>query len=40
MIDDLIAAKEYEKILRYASQDVAAETEVFLRMTGRSAQLT
>lgn len=38
-IDELIAKGEYETILRYAALDVQAESEVFLRLTGRSAQL-
>jgi hypothetical protein len=38
-IDALIAKREFEAILRYAGLDVMAESEVFLRLTGRSAQL-
>lgn len=38
-IDELIAQREFEAILRYAALDVSAESEVFLRLTGRSGQL-
>ena len=38
-IDELIAKGEFETILHYAALDVMAETEVFLRLTGRSTQL-
>jgi DNA polymerase III epsilon subunit-like protein len=38
-IDELIAKREHETILRYAALDVQAEAEVFLRLTGRSMQL-
>lgn len=38
-IDQLIDAGKIETVLRYAALDVCQETEVFLRMTGRSAQL-
>ena len=39
MVGQLIAAKRYEEVLAYGLRDVAAETELYLRMTGRSAAL-
>ena len=38
-IDELIAKGAHETILRYAGLDVAAEAELYLRMTGRSGAL-
>lgn len=38
-VGELIAKGEIETVLRYAALDVVAESEVFFRLTGRSAQL-
>lgn len=38
-IDGAIAAGKYEQVLSYAWKDLAQETELFLRMTGRSGAL-
>ncbi len=39
MVGTLINAKRYDELLTYALQDVEAEAELYLRMTGRSAAL-
>lgn len=39
MVGRLIAEKRFEEVLAYGLRDVAAERELYLRMTGRSAAL-
>lgn len=38
-VGELIRAKRYDEVLAYGLRDVAAERELYLRMTGRSAAL-
>ncbi len=38
-VDVMIKAGQYDKVLAYAWADIAAETELFLRMTGQSTGL-